>query len=74
MRQIHLLKSLVELTDHVGAPFAGHRGIGLQLLLGLGHHIAQPDRILGVFGLPAVCGRQHRHGRIGARAPELGEG
>lgn len=72
--QVDLGEGLVELAGDVEAPLPGDRGIGFQLLLGLGHDIAQPDRVLGVVGLPAMCRSQHGHRWIGAWAPELGEG
>lgn len=72
--EIDLGECLVELSLDVRPSLAGDRGIGLQLLLGLGHDIAQPDLVLGPIGLSAMRRRQHGHGRIRARAPQLGEG
>jgi hypothetical protein len=74
VRQVDLGEGPVEFPGHLHTPLTGDRRVVLQLLLGLGDGVAQPDGVAGVVRLAAVRRRQHRHGRVGAGAPEFGEG
>ncbi len=72
--QVDFRQGAVELCHDLGAPFPADAGVGFQPLPGLGHHIAQPDRILSALGFAAMCRRQHGHCRIRTRAPQFGKG
>ncbi len=73
VRQVHLGERFLQMPDDIDPALPADRGIRLQLLLGVGHDIAQPDRVLGVLGLPAVRRGQDGHRGIRARAAQLGE-
>jgi hypothetical protein len=72
--QVDLGQSPVEVPGDLGASFAGDGRIGLQLSLGLGDHVAQPDVVLGVVGIAPVGRRQYGDRGVGPRAPQLGKG